>query len=114
MSTISWPPDLPQAFLVGTFQQQRARGFYEFAPEVGEPLRSRRSTAVPEMLAGEMILTAAEKTSLEAFYRSTCSEGVTAFEFQLQDYVWADPPAFSDACDGQHYRVALSFMRLPT
>lgn len=113
MSTISWPADLPQAFLVGTYQQQRARGFYEFMPEVGEPLRSRRSTAVAEMLSGEMILTAEEKTSLEAFYRSTCSEGVTAFEFQLSDYIWADPPAFADAGDGRHYRVALSFMRLP-
>lgn len=111
--TLYWPGDLPQAFLVGTYSQQRAPNWREFETDEGPPLRSRRSTAAVEQVSGEIIVTETQKLALEAFYRGDCQDGVVEFVHDSRRTIWASPPAFSDAGDGQHYRVALAWLRMP-
>lgn len=75
----SWPGNLPSAFRLNTRRINPRDDRAAFQPEVGPPLRRRRSSLVLREFEGQMTLTDAQVTIFETFYNDTLEGGTLTF-----------------------------------
>lgn len=79
-----WPADLPQYFLVDSYQESEGdpRIFDEM--DVGPPAVRARTSATSRVAAGEMIMTAAQRQDFQVFVRTTLLNGSLTFTMPNQ------------------------------
>lgn len=118
MATITWPEELPQAFLADGFDEGEADNTLRDPFDTGPAALRARSTANVRPLAGRMAMSSAEWDALKAFYRDTTVRGTLAFGFpdpggggELLVRFTAAPRRAYAAID--HWVVALAFEVLP-
>lgn len=92
-----WPSTLPQAFEEPGFSRAHVDTALRTPPDVGPELVRLRATAAPAIVAGTMMLTATQKTTLTDFWKTH-----RAVRFQWVDeqgatryYLFRRPPAFT-------------------
>lgn len=76
-----WPTSLPAQFEVGA-QLSKQGGFVRSQTDTGPFKQRRRFTAVSRFLSGTMLLTNAQRATLETFYTTTVKEGSEVFNFE--------------------------------
>ena len=76
-----WPTSLPSQFEVGA-QLTQQTGFIRSPTDRGPFKQRRRFTSVSRFYEGSLLLTAAQKATLETFYHDTVKEGSDTFNFE--------------------------------
>lgn len=77
----TWPATLPQCFERGNVERQYADNRLRSPVDVGPAKVRRRSSLNVGVLAGTMIMTQAQKDTLDTFVDSTSGSGVLSFDF---------------------------------
>lgn len=98
----TWPASLPQV-LPKRLTESAVDGRESFQPDTGPPISARRFTATPRVISFELVLTVAQRATLETFYKTTLKEGALEFD-------WTNPAA-STGFAGLTY---FSFVERPT
>lgn len=79
----TWPNDLPQLPFAG-FTAQDVDAVLRTPMDSGPPTRRNKFTSHMQTMQAPMVLSGAEKTTFDFFYRSTLGNGALAFD-------WIDP-----------------------
>lgn len=117
----TWPATLPWRPLDGSVRVTPETNVAAFKPGFGSPLRRKVYTASRRLLQGEMNLTSVQKATLDTFYGTTCSDGVSSFAVRDWEnllsitqvtYSWMAEPQYTHV-SGDIWRVALSFAKEP-
>lgn len=115
--TVTWPADVNQNMVAGSYSETPAESKATFAPSVGPAMERRRVSLNNPARAWRSKLTEAEKTSLDAYWCVALKQGVynvsrknpkTGATFTGR---FTAPPTYSDAGPG-HYFVDLKFVDL--
>ena len=117
----NWPGTLPQRLLREGNSGSLGDGLVETQPDIGPPISRTRSTAVVDELAGTMLLSEAQLSTLKTFYRTTLGQGALAFNFPdqsaantlaLMKFPKGRGPRWSEV-GPDLYRVQISLVVLP-
>lgn len=82
--TEAWPIDLPQSFEVGGYSEGVADNLLENQPDIGPPIRRRRSTANVRPMGGSMLVTESQLGVFRNFFDVTLLSGSLPFNFPQQ------------------------------
>lgn len=110
---------LPQKPRLGAFRSARVPNVARFEPDIGPNLRRRRATATGTDITADMVITPAQKTTLDAFFEDDCKDGALSFnmidwESQSEEtFTWAQAPAYRLMSQGEFYTVTLNLRREP-
>lgn len=114
----AWPASLPKKPLNATTEVQSSSAVASFTPDVGPPMRRRRSTARIEQHSGQFILTKAQTLTLKNFHETACQEGALTFDAYdwltgaAGKYIFVVPPSFA-AVAGSVWRATVKLIKLP-
>lgn len=118
--SISWPSDLPQAPLFGSWQEEMEDNRASFAPDVGPPIDRPRVTLSSDLCNFRMSVTGDQKRALKVFYRTDLKDGSLQFENQhfrdpgSETLSWkiVAPPSFTERANDL-YLVTLKLRLMP-
>lgn len=109
-----WPSSLPVKAIAGTHVMRHKANAVQFDPDVGEPIRRPRYQGSSTTETFDLILTNAQRQTLDDFWRFDCAQGTLTFYAALIDGAlrswWFDsqqPPTASNIRGGTAYRVSL-------
>jgi hypothetical protein len=111
----TWATSLPQLFIQDSFQDTEPALFLRTEMDAGPPKLRRRFTAGHKIISGDMILTAAQKTTLRTFFQTY---GATQNTFPDPDegsdltVVFMAEPTYTPY-GGSYWKVSLQFAVLP-
>lgn len=115
----AWPASLPQMLSMDGFQEQTVdillRSTMDAGPDKVRPLY----TAAPVDIAGTMVLTVAQRATLETFYDTTLNFGTDAFDWvhpvtqAAASFTFRARPGYA-AIGASYLRVALALRIWPS
>lgn len=116
----TWPAGLPQCPILNGFSEQRQRNLAAFAPDVGAPKITRRSTAVAILTSLVFRMTNSHVSTFNTFFEDTLKDGSLPFDWEHPitnvTYTWMfdpkDAPRF-DRTTPDTFRVTFNLLRLP-
>lgn len=116
----AWPVTLPQQLLLSGASLGYGDALVEYAPDQGPSLTRRATTAVMRPLSGSFVLSDAQVTTWETFFRTTIMNGALPFTFPdprtgtslLVKFTKANPPSLVPL-GGDNFRLTLMLMILP-
>ena len=116
----TWPAALPQCPILNGFSEQRQRNLASFAPEVGGPKISRRSTAVAVLTSLVYRMSNADILVFNTFFEDTLKDGSLPFDWDHPvtgtTYTWMfdinEAPRF-DRMTPNSIRVTFNLLRMP-
>lgn len=110
-----WPATLPDTFDTSGYSETWLDNTIETKPEGGSRIVRKRFSSVPREVKGTMILTAAQRTTLDDFYKLYCAErwSWTDVRGQARFYNFKEPPKFT-MLSGLYYRVSLDLLEYTT
>jgi hypothetical protein len=76
-----WPVSLPQSFKVDSDQYTMGDTRVYSRTDSGVPRMRRRSSAVPDLLSGEMVMNGTQLAALRTFWAVTTAAGSLPFNF---------------------------------
>lgn len=113
-----WPESLPDWAVAESYQELPEANVVEFAPEVGPPLRRRRTSISTMQVNVELFLEDCDWNELLRFWRDDCAEGATRFSYTNprtgveHEYIFMQPPVMS--VEGNVWRrVAMVLREMP-
>lgn len=113
-----WPRSLPQKPLTGTVEIKTESAIASFTPEVGPPMRRRRSTARIEQHSGQFGLSAVQAETLKRFHDISCAEGALTFDAAdwrtglAAKFIFAEPPALTHVSTTR-WTAQVALIKLP-
>lgn len=114
----AWPSGVPEWALAGSLSERVEVNVAEFQPEVGPPVRRRRTSVPTTLLSFEQVLTPAQYATLYSWYTSTLKDGSLSFNLThprtgtATECVFVSPPEYSEQTLGA-LRVSYSLRTLP-
>ncbi len=113
----AWPSDVPTEALFGTIAEQLDENLHRFTPEVGPDLTRAKSTVVTSRVEFQVVMTAAQRASLEAFYLNNRALVFTRVHPDptitgIKNWKFLAAPKFTGFALNRHL-CALTFCRLP-
>lgn len=114
-----WPGSLPTTFDDQGYSETPIEGTDRVATITGPGLSAPSSDTALLMVSGNMLMTAAQLDTLQAFYNTTIEGGQDTFEGNLRNtgierYYWlSDPPSGAMDAEGGVYETSFSIMALP-
>ncbi len=116
MTILSWPPDLPQKFLIEGYSETPSENVLRSNMDVGPAKVRRRSTTAPVQMSGSMLMTIDQLKRFRQFYRSESFDGTVPFLFAditgtIRTVTIVQPPAESTV--GNRVSVSLVFEYIP-
>lgn len=117
-TTLEWPAGVTQDFELGSYAERPESNVVEFAPEVGPPMRRRRSSIASALLSFNAILDHAELESLLAWHRDVIQDGALSFMRKhpragdYREFELTEPPAAAEISP-RKYRVKIALRALP-
>ena len=112
----TWPVSLPQLPLSGSLSFQDEDNTLRGPADHGEPQRRRRFSAAVRSLTFDMVMTAAQFATFEAFYKTDLKAGVLRFDWidpvtnTLKEFSFAAPYAVTHVA-GHVFTLQLHLMR---
>jgi hypothetical protein len=120
MTTAVWPASLPQCPILNGFSEQRQRNLAAFAPEVGAPRISRRSTAVAVLTSLVYRMTNAHVITFNTFFEDTLKDGSLPFDWDHPvtgtTYTWMFDPNEAPRLERMTtntFHVSFNLLRMP-
>ena len=116
MTILSWPPELPQKFLIEGYSETPGDNVLREQMDVGPAKVRRRSTTAPVRISGQMLMTLEQLKRFRQFYRSETFDGTVPFLFaditgSIRTVTIVQPP--SEATVGNCVSVSLVFEYIP-
>lgn len=115
--TVAWPTGVTQNAISGSVREQKQRNVSSFQPDAGVSIERRRSSIATYTLSFTSIVSRAQKTLLDTFYKTTLSDGVTVFTRKHPrtgstiTCRFANAPEFSDHAAGfMQVQISLEVM----
>lgn len=117
-----WPSSLPDCVLDADYQEQPENNLAEFAPEVGPPLRRRRTSINSSLIQAAIVLADDEVDTLLDFYKDDLKDGSLSFTWvhprmaegsptEIACFTFVTPPVLTRIAP--YWRAALSLRRMP-
>lgn len=118
--TERWPLLLPQFPRDKSFRSSRENGVWEFVPDVGRPLRGRKTSDAMEVFSGVYPMSANQREVFWTWWDSVLDRGVEPFEMfhpvtrqvVTVELATGQPPAERQVFDDM-FDFDLSFRVLP-
>ena len=117
--TAIWPSTIPQCPLLNGLSEQRKRNVVAFAPDVGDSIMRRRSTAAYVLTSLTFKMTTTELAAFNAFYETTLQDGSLPFDWAhpITKITWTwcfdgDEPPRIDRMTPKTHRVSFNLLRL--
>lgn len=110
----TWPVDLPQSPLLGTWSSQEQDNLLRSPADVGEGEIAVRVSSTSEIVGLSMLMTVAQVQSLRTFYRTTLGFGTRRFNFThpvlgtTKEFRFKEPYQVEDA--GKFQRVSMTWI----
>ena len=82
-TSVNWPPELPQQFLVDSYSEDRKNNLIRTQIDAAVAKQRRRFSVIGNDLSGNMLLTAAQKVIFETFFIETLKEGALEFNMPI-------------------------------
>lgn len=81
MALSTWPPELPQQFVIESFSRKAPENRVRTKVEGAVPKLRRRYSNIAEPFSGDMIMTTAQRNAFWSYYKNTLKHGTLAFNF---------------------------------
>ena len=81
MAAFTWPGTLPQKMQSDGYSESKSDGRLKSEMDAGPPFFRPRFTTTITSFSGNMIMTTAQVATLETFYDTTLTVGVSLFDF---------------------------------
>lgn len=117
-TAINWPSGVNENVEAGSYAERPERNLVEFAPDVGPPMRRRRTAIASAIMSFNAIMTRAELDALLTFHGTTIKDGALSFNrkhprtLAVTEFEFTEPPSASEIA-GHVYRVTLALRVLP-
>ena len=115
MAADTWPAGLPQYLRLQGYAQQRVNDTIRSPMGYGPDKVRRRTTGVIQNVPGSLILTNAQKNTLQTFYITTLTGGSERFNWidflsgdsplPAVEYRFIQPPTYTSAGNGTWFAV---------
>ena len=94
MAIDTWPSSLPQSFLLSGYSEGMGDGRIKSNTDTGPAKIRRRSTAIPEPVTGQLLLSQSQKQTLKSFILETLLGGTLPFRLSGKVYRFDAFPSF--------------------
>jgi len=109
-----WPLGLPQTALIEGYSENSEDVILKQNMDVGPDFRRRKQTRARNYISCSVILTEAQKGTLETFYDVTLMDGLLSFEWSpdgsspTKTVHFVSPPVYRKQPNARGYEVGLS------
>lgn len=120
MALQTWPAELPQQFLVESYQRTSPENRHRSSVDGAVKKQRRKYTNVAQPFSGEMIMTADQRDSFWTFFRDNLKWGVLAFNFPTPakfdgSFItcqFGDELPSENAVSHTHWRISISLEQI--
>jgi hypothetical protein len=109
---VAWPGTLPARFLKAGYRETPRDNVIREEMDVGPSKDRRRATVTPVSVRAQMILTQAQASTFEAYFRTTLLSGTVAFDMPdllgtTREMFIKEPPDYAQIEDSNLIRVQI-------